>query len=164
MFKLFTMFFALFALLAGRALAFNITLPSGMNVTQHDFLSITDQDLLTTCSSNVTAANNAINNCGDTSSCLCSVETVKLVTDAEQCFFNKIVKDNRPYPGGLIPAGEQTWLAAYGKSCGLTNMTLTLAPNWDGPFGQGLNTATTAITLIAALIVGGGAIGTLITM
>lgn len=31
---------------------------------------------------------------------------------------------------------------------------LTLPPNWDGPFGQGLNTATTAIVLIVTLGLG----------
>ena len=41
-----------------------------------------------------------------------------------------------------------------------------LAPpaNWDGPFGQGLNTFTTVITVIAATIIGSGAIAVVNTM
>ena len=42
--------------------------------------------------------------------------------------------------------------------------TLELPPDWDGPFGQGLTPATTAITFIAALMVGGGAIAVVNTM
>ena len=42
--------------------------------------------------------------------------------------------------------------------------TLALPSDWDGPFGQGLTPGTTAITLIAALIIGGGAITVVNTM
>ena len=41
---------------------------------------------------------------------------------------------------------------------------LTLPPNWDGPFGQGLNIGTTVVTVAAATLLGGGLIGVLITM
>lgn len=43
-------------------------------------------------------------------------------------------------------------------------VTLQLPSDWDGPFGQGLTTFTTAVYLAAALIIGGGAITVVNTM
>ncbi|KAI0095233.1 hypothetical protein BDY19DRAFT_916890 [Irpex rosettiformis] len=178
MYKLSTVFFALFVLFIGQAVAdptFNITLNAGgiVNVTADQFLAVNDQALLDTCKPNMTAAMAAIGKCANSdAACLCDHGLTALVGDTEQCYFNKLVKDNRPMPGGDIRAGGQTALTAYLNACkgsNVTNLTatdftLTLAPNWDGPFGQGLNTATTAITLIAALLLGGGCIGTLLVM
>lgn len=57
---------------------------------------------------------------------------------------------------------------AYASACNETIpailTTLTLPPGWDGPFGQGLTPATTAVTLIAALVIGTSCIGLLIQM
>ena len=61
---------------------------------------------------------------------------------------------------------------AYGASCvgvpdaNLTKAQLTLqnAPNWDGPFGQGLTPVTTGITLVVTLFLGIGLISVVCTM
>lgn len=61
---------------------------------------------------------------------------------------------------------------AYASACNAsinmvipTSWTALTTPDFfDGPFGQGLNPATTAITFIAALAVGTGCIGVLIAM
>lgn len=41
---------------------------------------------------------------------------------------------------------------------------ITVPPDWDGPFGQGLSMAATVITVIAGAGLGAGMIGVLISM
>ena len=60
-------------------------------------------------------------------------------------------------------------VAAYSSACGTlappaTDFALTLPANWDGPFGQGLDTAGTVVTFIVALSLGLGLISVVNTM
>ena len=66
----------------------------------------------------------------------------------------------------LTPARR---VAAYSSACGTlappaTDFALTLPANWDGPFGQGLDTAGTVVTFIVALSLGLGLISVVNTM
>jgi len=170
MYKLSTVLLAFFALLAGRVYALNITLNAGgfVNVTADQFLAISDQALLSVCHDTCQPANSAIAACNDDDQCLCSISIVGNITACEQCYFTELIKENRPMPGGDIRAGGQTALTAYAAACNNSlppKLTALQVPStWDGPFEQILSPATTAITLIAALTVGCGAIGVLIAM
>jgi len=169
--QLFAIFTALFALLAGRVLALNITMDIGDLgvITANQFLDVSDSALLATCNNQCTSANSSIAACAD-DTCLCSNATVTAILDCQQCMFNTLIAENRPMPDPL--AGNQVALTNYAAAClnstkaavpaNLT--TLALPGSWDGPFGQGLTPATTAITLIAALMVGGGAIAVVNSM
>ena len=61
---------------------------------------------------------------------------------------------------------------AYAKACSndaditvpADSTTLHVPAQWDGPFGQGLNPGTTAVTFIAAFTIGVSCIGVLIAM
>ena len=66
-------------------------------------------------------------------------------------------------------------LSDYVTACSGSNITTTpsnastivklqVPDNWDGPFGQGLNTGTTVIAFIAALTLGVGGISVLCVM
>ncbi|KAI0347983.1 hypothetical protein BDW22DRAFT_39542 [Trametopsis cervina] len=162
MYKFNTILFAFLALLAGRVYALNITLNIGnqVNFTANQFLTVDDTTLQT-------------NSCAD-DKCLCSSPVVQQITKCEQCYFEQLIKDNRPMPNGDIRAGGQSALAAYSTACAnQPNITVSTADTalkipsdikWDGPFEQLLNTGTTAIVLVAALTIGCGAIGVLIFM
>lgn len=60
--------------------------------------------------------------------------------------------------------------SAYGTACNLNTTaqkeftTLTLPPDWDGPFGQGLSPVATAFVLIIALLLGSSSIWVVCTM
>ena len=62
---------------------------------------------------------------------------------------------------------------AYSAACGspspnitvaAADIALTVPANWDGPFGQGLNTGTTVISVIITFFLGVGLITVVNTM
>ncbi|RPD60725.1 hypothetical protein L226DRAFT_533094 [Lentinus tigrinus ALCF2SS1-7] len=180
---------AFFALLVGRvaaqaSLTINVGLSTG-NVTAADFLKPNDP-VLGDCTQECTAAESVISACTN-NACLCNANAtdataaIPPIVKCEQCMFNALITRN------TVPqdprAGQSSALSAYLAACNTANITVTAAdgtpstltvaaaaavltspPNWDGPFGQGLNTGTTVITVIAATILGGGLIGVLVTM
>lgn len=64
----------------------------------------------------------------------------------------------------VIVAYAAACLASVNVTVPTTETTLTLPPDWDGPFGLGLSPAGTAVTLIAGLLLGSGAIFVVNTM
>ncbi|EKM52369.1 uncharacterized protein PHACADRAFT_260689 [Phanerochaete carnosa HHB-10118-sp] len=169
--QLFAILTALFALLAGRVLALEIAINIGDlgSIPATQFLDVSDSALQVACGSQCTSANETIAACTD-DNCLCTNATMKAILQCEQCMFSTLIAENRPMPDPL--AGNQILLTNYTAAC-LSGVNVTVPAslatlmtpdNWDGPFGQGLTPATTAITLIAALLVGGGAIAVVNTM
>ncbi|GJE88960.1 hypothetical protein PsYK624_050480 [Phanerochaete sordida] len=188
--QLFAIYTALFALLAGRvlaldALSLNISIMAGglTVIPASQFLNTKDATLLSDCNSSCGPAQTTITACTDEdTACLCSNTTVAAVYSCEECMFTQLIKDNRAMPDVL--AGNQVALTAYLTACQSVNTTvngqmtmipanftypknltaLTLPTDWNGPAGSDLSVAATAITLIAALIVAGGAFSVVNTM
>ena len=133
----------------------------------------------------------AYQSCQDNPDCLCGANAPQQFYDCQQCLFTGLIKENVAMPDPRV--GNQVLLSGasayplrlawvsirvltadagfaaaclnYASAVVSPNFTaLALPPDWDGPFGQGLTPATTAITLIAALVVGGGAIAVVNSM
>ncbi|RDX44079.1 hypothetical protein OH76DRAFT_1360156, partial [Lentinus brumalis] len=116
----------------------------------------------------------ALRACAD-NKCLCAAnntqtDVVPLVTACQQCMFAALITRNK------LPddprAGQASALTAYQTACNATAsilldttvIALVPPPNWDGPFGQGLNVGTTVITVIVGALLGSGLIGVVISM
>ncbi|KIP09410.1 hypothetical protein PHLGIDRAFT_34440 [Phlebiopsis gigantea 11061_1 CR5-6] len=168
---LLSIYIAFFALLAGRVYSLNITVPGMGNLTQTQFLKLSDATLISVCGQTCTGADTIIAACGTDEGCVCANATAQAVYNCEQCVFTELIKENRPMPDVL--SGNQVVLTSYKTACAAAPLnvtipaefvTLQLPSDWDGPFGQGLTTFTTAVYLASALIIGGGAITVVNTM
>ncbi|TBU59860.1 hypothetical protein BD310DRAFT_816208 [Dichomitus squalens] len=143
----FSLFVAVLALFAGHVLALNITI-GGRNITAPQFLNTSD----------IVLQDSALNTCGANDTCACAASTVSLVLGCQQCMFNQLIARNKQ-PVDLL-AGQASALTAYSTACtnitavNASQVTLTLPPDWDGPFGQGLTTGTTVVAVIAAFVLG----------
>ncbi|KAI0289636.1 hypothetical protein BC826DRAFT_1030561 [Russula brevipes] len=167
--------FALFALpllLAGQALALNISIggPVG-NVTADKFLTVQDDRLTSQCQSSCGPANTAIQACDGNDACLCSNGTVTAITACQQCYFTSIIQDNRKMPDPR--AGSTPALAAYVAAClapptnitvPATEVALTLPRGWDGPTGVTLNLGETVVYVMTAAILAVGSLTIVCTM
>lgn len=164
---------AFFALVVGRVAAqANLTINVGGtvgNVSAADFLKPNDV-VLNDCTTECGAAETAIAACTD-NTCLCNANTtVPLITQCQQCMFAALITRNKRPDDAR--AGQAPALTAYQTACNATAgilldttvIALASPPNWDGPFGQGLNVGTTVISVIAATVLGTGLIGVLVTM
>ncbi|GBE87149.1 hypothetical protein SCP_1003960 [Sparassis crispa] len=170
MHSFFNLFFTLVAVLAGRALALNITIGGSLGVIPAtQFLNVSDATLASDCQTQCAPGFTAIQACTD-DVCLCDMSTVTAVTACEQCMFNDLISKNTVSSDPR--AGSATALSAYAAAClasvnvtvPTTEITLTLPSDWDGPFGLGLDTAGTVITLIAGILLAGGSLTILNTM
>jgi len=169
-------YFTLLAFLvvfAGRAIALNISIAGMMgNLTASQFLSISDQELVSDCQTQCQAGVTAIQNCGDNdNTCLCSNDTVAAITACQQCWFTDLIHQNRESSDPR--AGSTAALQAYVAACADPSVNITVSAkeialaipaDWDGPLGVGLGTAATVITAIAAAALGTGAIFVVSTM
>ncbi|TCD69006.1 hypothetical protein EIP91_009228 [Steccherinum ochraceum] len=162
-------FFALlafFAVFASRVLALQITVAPMGNVSANQFLDVSDQTVKTNCQDSCAPANTAINACTD-DTCLCDTATLTAITACQQCMFNDLI--HRFATSDDPRVGSSPALAAYTTACNLSATTakeFVLAPpsDWNGPFGQGLNTAATAFGVALALFLGIGCITVVNTM
>ncbi|EIW56561.1 uncharacterized protein TRAVEDRAFT_170487 [Trametes versicolor FP-101664 SS1] len=168
---------AFFALCASQVLALGVNItgfPPGLSATQ--FLGTSDPSLAA-CSSGqpkldaCTFALGNITACGTDDGCLCSNATVLSIVACEECMFTQLVNDNRR-PVDLL-AGQTSAIAAYSAACTAVNHTIPLTAkeialavptNWDGPFGQGLTTLGTVVTVAAGAFIGVGMITVVNTM
>ncbi|KAI0363322.1 hypothetical protein BV20DRAFT_1007549 [Pilatotrama ljubarskyi] len=163
---------AFLAAFAGQVLALNISI-AGIpgNITASDFLPSSDP-AFSACSNECAPALADIAGCGDTNdACLCSNATTIIpdIVKCEQCQFEQLIHDNRRPQDPR--AGQTSAIAAYTTACSSLNFTipanitaLHVTPDWDGPFGQGLNTFGTVVSVIAATVLGSGMIAVVNTM
>ncbi|OBZ74572.1 hypothetical protein A0H81_05407 [Grifola frondosa] len=158
--------FALLVVLAGQALALNISVGGSVGtVLASDFLNIPDAELMTDCQSECNPCHRPV---ATPTHCLCSPPTLDDIRQCEQCMFNDLIVKNRKSPDPR--AGSTPALAAYAAACSVSLQidvaapTLTVPPDWDGPFGLSLNIAGTVVTLIAATVLASGSFFILNTM
>ncbi|TFY52556.1 hypothetical protein EVJ58_g9950 [Rhodofomes roseus] len=102
--------------------------------------------------------------------CFCTTTMIQQVATCEQCMFDALIA------GDLMMTdpreGSQVALTAYGTACGTalnttvaaSLTTLTLPPDWDGPFGQGLSPVATGFVVAIAAALGGTSIWILCSM
>ncbi|KAH9922343.1 uncharacterized protein BXZ73DRAFT_104161 [Epithele typhae] len=162
---------AVVACFASQVLALNMTFPAPIGLIQaSDFLNSADP-ARTDCSTDCNLAQGTITACGSDDLCLCNDTMLTSIMSCETCMFQQLIADNR------LPTDERTGLVSaitlYTGACTGVNhtsnlsavaLTPVLPANWDGPFGQGLNPALTAVSVIAATILGVGLITTVNTM
>ncbi|KAJ6591824.1 hypothetical protein DFH09DRAFT_1025846 [Mycena vulgaris] len=120
--------------LAGRALAFNVTVNKSLFQSQ-EVLAFTPTPLTASCDSLCKPASAVINDCAtnnNVTACFCDAKVTKPLQDCEQCIFDALIAANKPAPD--IRAGSNQVLAGWNANC---NLTLAVAVNpltWDGPF------------------------------
>ncbi|KAI0324892.1 hypothetical protein GY45DRAFT_1288211 [Cubamyces sp. BRFM 1775] len=161
---------AFLALFAGQVLArINITIAGLGNLTASQFLQVKDA-VFTDCQDCANAVN-IVQQCGDDNdACLCGPTATDAIHACQQCMFDDLIHLNRRPQDPL--AGSAPALAAYATACtnvsqldvGKNFTTLALPADWDGPFGQGLNTFGTVVSVIAATVLGAGLITVVNTM
>ncbi|KAI0790911.1 hypothetical protein C8Q75DRAFT_79450 [Abortiporus biennis] len=160
-------FVALFALIAGQALALNVTLGT-TSVQPAQVIVNPDAQLTSACQASCAPATQSLQACTD-DACFCSNATFAVIRDCEQCYFNELIST---FKESVDPTRDPSAvLTAYKTACTtigqipLANLTaVTLPSNWNGPFGQGLNLGATVVTVIAAFGLGSGLIYTVCTM
>ncbi|KAH8084913.1 P-loop containing nucleoside triphosphate hydrolase protein [Cristinia sonorae] len=165
-------FFALIAfvaMLASQVLALNISIPPLGNITADQFLDVTDQTAKNNCETQCDGGNRAIAACAGDDGCLCSSATVTAVTTCQQCMFTDLI--HRFATSQDPRVGSTAALGAYVKACTTSGhpvdakeAVLVPPPDWNGPFGQGLNTATTVVGVAFATLIGLGCIWTVNSM
>jgi len=153
---------SLLFLLASQVSAFTFNVTFGTDNLAPDATfpdpTILNGPVLSTCASNCSAVNQTLASCDNNATCLCAESLVTLYVACEQCMYNAVIKANVPAPDDK--AGSTPMLQAYSAACAAfdyTNITtafvaLHLAPNWDGPFGLGLNLVGTVFSVGAAFI------------
>ncbi|KAI0632903.1 hypothetical protein C8Q77DRAFT_1158352 [Trametes polyzona] len=156
---------------AGQVYALNITIAGVGLINESQFLTFNDP-ALAACPGECNNATSAIQGCNGNSTCLCTIPTVMSIVACEQCVFNKLVADFRRPDDPR--AGQTSAIAAYAQGCKDANVpfnaTLTALavlappPGWNGPFGQGLTTFGTVVSVAAATLLGSGLIAVVNTM
>ncbi|KAA1474061.1 hypothetical protein DENSPDRAFT_840596 [Dentipellis sp. KUC8613] len=152
---------AFFIALAGRVLALNVSIGGTVgNISATDFLKVNDAQLISDCSSNCTAGNQALQSCTD-NACFCSNETVIAITSCQQCMLTTVIAQNRKVADPR--AGSAAALSAYTGACADPKVNITvpatltaikLPADWDGPQSLTLNTGTTVVAVIAGAVLG----------
>jgi hypothetical protein len=141
-FTMFTLFFALFSLLAGRVLAqsnFTINIGSAIdpvNVSPTDAFNFTFAPVLSECQTNFTNANTLISACAagtNDQACFCTPETYNAFYGAELCMLHTLIAQNKKAPDAK--AGNNVFVGAYSTACNVSTYpaALTLPDNWVGP-------------------------------
>ncbi|KAI0668825.1 hypothetical protein C8Q78DRAFT_1043171 [Trametes maxima] len=162
---------AFLAAFAGQVFAqLNITIPTLGVIHASQFLTVNDS-VFTDCSSDCSPAITAIQQCGDNDlACLCNTTTTIVpIVKCQQCMFTDLVHLNRRPQDPR--AGQTDAIAAYVSGCTLANRTvdttltkLQVPSDWNGPFGQGLTTFGTVVSVLAATVLGAGMITVVNTM
>ncbi|OJT01576.1 hypothetical protein TRAPUB_7972 [Trametes pubescens] len=167
---------AFFALCASQVFALGVNITGLTTLSATDFLAPADASLAS-CSNPApnagpcTLALANVTACGTDDGCLCNNATVLSIVACEECMFTQLVNDNRRPSDPR--AGQTSAIAAYGAACTVANHTialtkdeiaLTVPSNWDGPFGQGLTTLGTVVTVAAGAFIGVGMITVVNTM
>ncbi|KAI0656337.1 hypothetical protein C8Q70DRAFT_1159651 [Cubamyces menziesii] len=164
---------AFLALFASQVFArINITIPGLGNITASRFLQVNDPVFTdATCQSTCSNATTIVQQCGDDNdACLCGPAATGAIHSCQQCMFTDLIHLNRRPEDPL--AGSAPALTAYATACtnvskvdvGHDFITLALPADWDGPFGQGLNTFGTVVSVMAATVLGAGLITVVNTM
>ncbi|KAJ7074908.1 hypothetical protein B0H15DRAFT_956955 [Mycena belliarum] len=121
--------------LAGRALAFNVTINKDL-FQANEILKYTFTPVIASCQAQCDQARTTIDACGaDDLSCYCAPATTGPLQTCEQCIFTALVVANKPPPD--IRAGSNQILAGWNSNCNGTvkpPLAVTLPASWDGPF------------------------------
>ncbi|KAH9893963.1 hypothetical protein C8Q73DRAFT_790538 [Cubamyces lactineus] len=162
---------AFLALFATQVFArINITIDGLGNIPASRFLQVNDP-VFTDCQQDCGNAVSIVQQCGDDNdACLCGPAATTAIHACQQCMFTDLIHLNRRAQDPL--AGSAPALTAYATACtnvstldvGKNFTTLALPADWDGPFGQGLNTFGTVVSVAAAAILGTGLITVVNTM
>lgn len=148
---------------------FIISLDGGVTTTKFmDVIQFGQSDAVTACQSNCTQPIQLMTTCNqgaNDASCFCDQTLASSLVDCEQCMLNFLVAHNEKQPNKFV--GANTPLAGLVGACSNTTLakplqknitTLAIAPNWDGPFGQGLDTPATAIVVFTGFLLGASAL------
>ncbi|KAF8154061.1 hypothetical protein B0H34DRAFT_720131 [Crassisporium funariophilum] len=154
---------AFLSLLAGRVLAFNITVGNKI-LNPAQILAIPDSPVKTACSADCNVAQSKLTACNDDATCLCNADTVSSLLTCETCMFHFLIATNKPAPD--FRAGSNPVLVAYSTSClseGKITLTaeqtaLILPNNWNGPFVAILPVGGAAVTVVVGSLLGIGLI------
>ncbi|KAJ6504827.1 hypothetical protein C8R47DRAFT_1103780 [Mycena vitilis] len=155
--------------LAGRALAFNVTV--GNTLFQADeVLGFASTPLIASCDSNCTIARTAIAACAvDDNACFCSNATTTPLQSCEQCVFEAVIRANKPAPDPR--AGSNVALSGWTTMCTAANITVTPAIGlavptdvWDGPFVSVFPTAVGWVIAVTGGVLGSSLIYMLCNM
>ncbi|KAF7315255.1 hypothetical protein MIND_00039900 [Mycena indigotica] len=145
---------ALLTALAGRALAFNVS----VNKVVYQSTEVFDFNftpVIASCQTSCNTAKATINACNDIG-CFCGNTTTTELVACEQCIFTAIVDANVPPPD--VRAGSNQILAGWTTNCAAANLTVTLGlelpASWDGPF---VSVFPTAVGWVIAVT--GGCLG-----
>ncbi|KIK54596.1 hypothetical protein GYMLUDRAFT_264499 [Collybiopsis luxurians FD-317 M1] len=152
-----------FVLLASQVSAFTFNVSFGTPaepLTADKLLPTAFPKPIDGCQSNCSSTQTALAACNNDAGCLCAGPLVAQLLNCEQCMFQSLINANAPLPDPK--AGSTPMLAGYQTACAAFNITnvtkadisLVLPSTWDGPFGQGLNTVETVISVGAAFILG----------
>jgi hypothetical protein len=155
---------SLLLLLASQVSAFNFNISFGTGTLNgSELLPTSYNGAIATCSSNCSIVQNELVACQNDATCLCTNTTlVAELRNCEQCMYQSLIEANAPMPpesdqkAGSTPmlVGYQTACSAFNFTLNATQVSLTLPANWDGPFGLGLNTGGTVVSVIFAFIIG----------
>jgi len=167
MFAILPVAFFFFAI-AGRALAFNITV-GNMLLQSNQILDFNfNVPPMTECNGNCTSAQTQIAGCAD-ESCFCRSDIVASLRSCEQCMYASLIAANKPKPD--IRAGSTPVLAAYAVSClnakiplAKPQIALTIPPSWDGPSGIFVPIGGLVVTVGIGAVLGVSAITLVSTM
>jgi len=149
---------ALLTALAGRALAFNVTIGKAL-FQATEVLNFTFTPLIQPCFDQCNQVVSTIDSCAsgtNSTACYCDSNLTTPLQTCEQCMFTILVDNNKPQPD--VRAGANQVLAGWTANCPAPNFTVALAltvpPSWDGPF---VSVFPEAIGIVIAAI--GGILG-----
>jgi len=154
--------------LAGRALAFNVTV--GNNLFQAtEVLSFTSTAVISSCDAGCATAQTAIAACNvDDTACYCSNTTTIPLNACEQCLFTALIDANKPAPDPRV--GSNVVLAGWTANCVAAKipvtpaLALTLPDSWDGPFVAVFPTAIGWVIAVTGGVLGSSLIYMLCNM
>jgi len=159
---------ALLTVLAGRALAFNVTVGKA-TVQAPDVLTFTSNSVISGCDAGCATARSAIQACGlNDTACYCAPTLAGLLSTCEQCMFTALVDANKPAPDPL--AGSNVVLSGWTTNCLAaklplpTALALTLPDSWDGPFVSVFPTAVGWVIAVTGGVLGSSLIYMLCNM
>ncbi|KAJ7173864.1 hypothetical protein C8R46DRAFT_1348418 [Mycena filopes] len=158
---------ALLTALAGRALAFNVTI--GTTVFQAtEVLAFTTTPVIASCDAQCATARSIIAACAvDDLTCLCSAATTGPLQTCEQCLFTALIDANKPAPDPR--AGSNVALGGWTTNCAAnhtlpTPLALAVPASWDGPFVSVFPTAVGWVIAVTGGVLGSSLIYMLCNM
>ncbi|KAJ6625005.1 hypothetical protein B0H10DRAFT_2430701 [Mycena sp. CBHHK59/15] len=158
---------ALLTALAGRALAFNVSV--GTTIFQaNEVLDFTLTPVIASCDAGCGSVKTAIDACNADPACLCNAAVATPLQACEQCMFTALIDANKPAPDPR--AGSNVVLGGWTAKCAAANLTLptalglTLPPTWDGPFVAVFPTAVGWVIAVTGGVLGSSLIYMLCNM